>query len=90
VKRRPPVAGAACAWPTASKSWAGIQRKADKLGERLLESDDGKQWLKPKGMHWRTFDALVDRANAAAAVADHALRLSLAPFLLRHGFPGTK
>jgi hypothetical protein len=65
-----------------------LQRKADKLGARLLESDDGKQWLKPKGMHWRTFDALVDRANVAAAAADRALFVSVAPILMRHGFPG--
>jgi hypothetical protein len=67
-----------------------LQRKADKLEARLLESDDGKQWLKPKGMHWRTFNALVDRANAAALAADRALCASLAPILRRYSFPAMK
>jgi hypothetical protein len=55
-----------------------LQHKLDKLEARLWESDDGKQWVKTPRIHWRTFNALVDRANAAAVVADRALLVSLA------------
>jgi hypothetical protein len=67
-----------------------LQQKAEKIAARLWESDDGKQWVKPPRIHWRTFDALVDRANAAALAADGASCASLAAIQLRHGFPGGK
>jgi hypothetical protein len=62
-----------------------LQRKADKLGARLLESDDGKQWLKPKGMHWRTFDALCERIAAAEEEKDAAWFKGAARLLARWG-----
>jgi hypothetical protein len=63
-----------------------LERRADRIGARLEESEDGRRWIKPKGMHWRTFNALVDRANDAAGEADACFALGALRMLERHGF----
>ena len=38
-----------------------VWRKQEKLEAKLI--DDGDQYQKPKGMHWRTFNRIVDQIN---------------------------
>ena len=48
-----------------------LQRRADNLYARAgVESDDGRMIYKHKWMRWRTFNRLMDRANAAARAGD--------------------
>jgi hypothetical protein len=57
-------------------------RKQRKLEARL----DENRTLKPKGMHWRTFNALCDRITAVEEEKDAAF-VEGAARLFRLGFP---
>jgi hypothetical protein len=50
-----------------------LQRRADELYARAgFESEDGTYLHKHKWMRWRTFNRLMDRANALSEAADAA------------------
>lgn len=56
-----------------------LQRRADELYARVgIESEDGSFIYKRKWMRWRTFNRLMDRANAASTAADGAFLYRLA------------
>jgi hypothetical protein len=40
-------------------------RKAQKIRQRLGDDDTERYWVKPKGMHWKTFDRIVQQAGEA-------------------------
>jgi hypothetical protein len=52
-------------------------RKQAKLEQRL-----GPEWEKPKGMHWKTYDGIVDAINAC----EDRRSVSLFAMLNRLGF----
>jgi hypothetical protein len=66
-----------------------LMRKARKLHRALVgEGDaleDPEAPAKPKGMHWRTYEAKVAAWRAAEERANEALLMSLAPLLGRLG-----
>jgi hypothetical protein len=62
-------------------------RKLQKLEGRLLENRTGTRYVKPKGMHWRTFNALCDRIAAAAEAKDAAWFARARALLDRIGWP---
>ncbi|MEJ1382416.1 MAG: hypothetical protein RPT95_15850 [Candidatus Sedimenticola sp. (ex Thyasira tokunagai)] len=46
-----------------------LNRKARKIRKRLGASDDEMVWRKPKGMHWKTFDRLIQEEQAVDSAA---------------------
>jgi hypothetical protein len=64
-----------------------LDRAADKLYERAgLATDDGAI-VKRKRMRWRTFNRLMDRANAPSRPSDAMFAVRLAGLLDRLGVP---
>lgn len=63
------------------------QLRADRLLRKLAPNTDESSdyYLKPKGMHWRTFHAICDRLDAAQDVANTGLFNSLARILGSRG-----
>lgn len=49
--------------------------------------DDGDYYLKPKGMHWKTFDRMLGDVERAEEVCDYYLANHLAVLFERFGFP---
>ena len=49
-----------------------IQRRSDKIYDRLGGCDGGGMVWKPKRMRWRTFNQLMENANDLAGAADAA------------------
>jgi hypothetical protein len=49
-----------------------LWRKQRKLEARLLENRTGTRYVKPKGMHWSTFNALCERIGAVEGEKDAA------------------
>jgi hypothetical protein len=62
-------------------------RKRQKLEARLPLNRTGTRYVKPKGMHWRTFNALCQRIEAAEAAKD-ATWMAGAAWLLDRFAPG--
>jgi hypothetical protein len=62
--------------------------KLQKLEARLPLNRTGTRYVKPKGMHWRTFNALCDRIEAAVEAKDTACLNGAAEVLARYGWPG--
>jgi hypothetical protein len=60
-------------------------RKQRKLEARLDENRTGTRYLKPKGMHWRTFNTLCDRIAAVEDEKDAAFMRGAARLLARFG-----
>jgi hypothetical protein len=63
-------------------------RKLQKLEARLPLNRTGTRYVKPKGMHWRTFNALCDRIAAVEQEKDAAFFEGAAAMLARYGWPG--
>jgi hypothetical protein len=61
------------------RSW----RKVRKLERRLEENRTGILYMKPKGMRWRTFNALCDRIAAVEDEKDAAWMVGAARLLGR-------
>jgi hypothetical protein len=59
------------------RSW----RKVRKLEARVEENRTGTRYVKPKGMHWSTFNALCDRIAAAEEEKDAAWMVGAARLL---------
>jgi len=59
------------------------QLRADRLLRKLAPNtnENGDYYVKPKGMHWRTFHTICDRLDAAQGVANIGLFSSLARIL---------
>jgi hypothetical protein len=62
-------------------------RKLHKLEARLPLNRTGTRYAKPKGMHWRTFNALCDRIAAAENAKDATWFKGAAAMLARYGWP---
>jgi hypothetical protein len=60
-------------------------RKVRKLEARLEENRTATRYVKPKGMHWRTFNTLCDRIAAAEEEKDAAWMVGAAGLLARFG-----
>jgi hypothetical protein len=73
-----------------TESQDGLQRawrKLQKLEARLPLNRNGTRYVKPKGMHWRTFNALGDRIGAAEEATDATWLPSAATLLARLSAP---
>jgi hypothetical protein len=65
-----------------------LWRKQRKLEAHLLENRTGTRYVKPKGMHWRTFNALCNRIAAVEEAKDAAFFEGAARMLARYCWPG--
>jgi hypothetical protein len=65
-----------------------LWRKQRKLEARVNENRTGTRYVKPKGMHWRTFNALCDRIDGVEQEKDAAFFEGAAAMLARYGWPG--
>lgn len=66
------------------------RRKSGKLHRKLGWDYDGPTDFlpdKPKGMHWRTYNALCDRIDAVEQVIDSGFAMRVGRLLAKHGSP---
>lgn len=62
-----------------------LWRKQRKIESRLI--DGGSRYLKPKGMHWRTFNRLADRIDEIEQQKDATFLIRAGALLARIGWP---
>jgi hypothetical protein len=62
--------------------------KLHKLEARLSLNRTRTRYVKPKGMHWRTFNRILEQLGAAEDAKDAAWFEGAAAMLSRYGWPG--